>query len=145
MSFCTFTHDGEVATCVACGRKVRTQSRRITAPCRKGAEYAAANRNLAAAVSGRGPGTELKRLLGRLGIASAGSCSCDRHAMQMNMWGCDECQRREDEIVGWLRAEAADRGLPFVDFAGRLLVRRAVKTARQGTAPPAALGFRAVP
>jgi hypothetical protein len=34
-------------------------------------------------------------------------------------------------IVGWLREEATKRGLPFLDAAGRLLVRRAIKNARK--------------
>lgn len=36
-----------------------------------------------------------------------------------------------DEIVGWLREEASKRGLPFVDMAGRMLVKRAIRNARK--------------
>ena len=51
--------------------------------------------------------------------------------------GCDWCQANIDEIVGWLRESAAERGLPFVDAAGRLLVRRAIANARRKEAADA--------
>ena len=41
------------------------------------------------------------------------------------------CEQNIDEIVGWLREEATKRGLPFLDMAGRLLVKRAIRNARQ--------------
>jgi hypothetical protein len=55
----------------------------------------------------------------------------------MDQWGCDECERPEriEEVVAVMRAEAAARGLPFIDAVGRLLVRRAIANARR-TAPP---------
>jgi hypothetical protein len=40
------------------------------------------------------------------------------------------CEAHLDEIVGWLREEATKRKLPFIDAAGRMLVRRAIKNAR---------------
>ena len=36
-----------------------------------------------------------------------------------------------DEIVTWLREEATKRKLPFLDIAGRMLVRRAICNARR--------------
>lgn len=80
-----------------------------------------------------GPGTELKKLLAGwpLRITYTPDCPCRSHAAQMDAWGCDECERRIDEIVGWLREEAHKRGLPFVDVAGRMLVRRAIRNARR--------------
>jgi hypothetical protein len=52
---------------------------------------------------------------------------------QMDQWGCDECERPEriEEVVAVMRAEAHARGLPFLDVAGRLLVRRAISNARR--------------
>ena len=41
------------------------------------------------------------------------------------------CEAHLDEIVGWLREEATKRKLPFVDMAGRVLVRRAISNARK--------------
>jgi hypothetical protein len=34
-------------------------------------------------------------------------------------------------IVGWLKEEATKRKLPFVDFAGKLLIQRAIKLSRK--------------
>jgi len=52
----------------------------------------------------------------------------------MDAKGCDWCEANIEEIVGWLRESAADRGLPFVDMAGRMLVRRAIHNARKAEA-----------
>jgi hypothetical protein len=41
------------------------------------------------------------------------------------------CEANLDTIVGWLREQAETRGLPFLDLAGRLLVRRAISNARK--------------
>jgi hypothetical protein len=54
----------------------------------------------------------------------------------MDAWGCDECERPEriEEVVAVMREEATARGLPFLDLAGRLLVRRAIANARKAAA-----------
>ena len=49
----------------------------------------------------------------------------------MDANGCGWCEANIEEIVGWLRESAAERGLPFVDMAGRMLVRRAIANARR--------------
>jgi hypothetical protein len=81
-----------------------------------------------------GPGTELKKLLKRIGIVATPNCSCNARAKRMDVeearapgW----CEAHLDEIVGWLREEATKRKLPFVDIAGRVLVRRAISNARK--------------
>jgi hypothetical protein len=81
-----------------------------------------------------GPGAELKKLLGRIGIVATPSCSCNVRAKRMDIeearapgW----CEAHLDEIVGWLREEAGKRKLPFVDLAARLVVRRAIANARR--------------
>lgn len=80
-----------------------------------------------------GPGTELSALLKRFGIEPTPTCQCRAKAAQMDAWGADECERPEriDEVVAVMREEAAARGLPFLDAAGRMLVRRAVANARR--------------
>ena len=80
-----------------------------------------------------GPGTELSRLLKRFGISPTPTCQCRAMQQQMDQWGCDECERPEriEEVVAVMRAEAHARGLPFLDVAGRLLVRRAISNARR--------------
>jgi len=81
-----------------------------------------------------GPGTHLASILGRLGLSERPGCRCSAYAAQMNNWGVDGCSERIIEIVGWLRTEAGNRGLPFVDFAGKLLVNRAIANARRSLA-----------
>jgi len=83
-----------------------------------------------------GPGTELSKLLKRVGIEPTPTCACRAKAAQMDGWGCDECSRPEriEEVVGVMRAEAEARGLPFLDAAARLLVRRAIHNARKAEA-----------
>jgi hypothetical protein len=80
-----------------------------------------------------GPGTELSRLLKRFGIEPTPTCACRAKAAQMDAWGCDEASKPEriEEVVAVMRAEAEARGLPFLDLAGRLLVRRAIQNARR--------------
>jgi len=82
-----------------------------------------------------GPGTELKKMLARLGIRSSSGCKCNSRADEMDAWGPDECEKRIDEIVGWLREESAKRRLPFIEAAGRLLVKRAISNARKAKTP----------
>jgi hypothetical protein len=82
-----------------------------------------------------GPGTELKKLLARVGIMSTPNCSCNARAAEMDRQGCEWCETNLDTIVGWLREQAEARGLPFLDLAGRMLVRRAIKNARKSQRP----------
>jgi len=78
-----------------------------------------------------GPGTRLKSLLRAMGIVASRNCSCNRRARIMDQEGPDWCEANIDTIVGWLREEAEKRGLPFLDIAGRMLVKRAIKLARK--------------
>jgi hypothetical protein len=81
-----------------------------------------------------GPGTELKGLLALAGITASPGCTCNARASLMDEREAAEpgwCDAHLDEIVGWLSEEAASRGLPFIDAAGRLLVRRAIANARR--------------
>ena len=78
-----------------------------------------------------GPGTILSKMLSKIGIHSTPNCSCRRRAMEMNTRGPDWCSQNIDMIVGWLREESEKRKLPFVDFAGKLLIQRAIKVSRK--------------
>ena len=91
---------------------------------------------------GYGPGTELKRMLGRIGITAEPGCKCTARAEEMDRRGCDWCEANVPTIVGWLREEATARGLPFIDAAASMLVRRAIHVARSkhGTQAKAAEG-----
>jgi len=81
-----------------------------------------------------GPGVELKKLLKKIGITATPNCSCNARARRMDEEEAREpgwCEAHLDEIVGWLREEATKRGLPFLDVAGRVLVRRAIRNAKR--------------
>ncbi len=55
------------------------------------------------------PGLALKALLVEFQIVDDGDCGCDRHALQMNMWGENAAEHR-GEIIAWLKAAAGERG-----------------------------------
>jgi hypothetical protein len=78
-----------------------------------------------------GPGTELKKILARVGIVATDSCPCNARAAEMDANGCEWVEANISTVVGWLREQAHDRGLPFLDAAGRALVRVAVRNARR--------------
>ena len=81
-----------------------------------------------------GPGTELKKLLSKIGITATPNCKCNARARHMDAMEKQEpgwCERNIDTVVGYLREAAADRGLPFLDLPARLLVRRAISNARK--------------
>lgn len=84
--------------------------------------------------SPNGPGTLLSKMLSKIGINSTPNCSCRRRALEMNNRGPDWCEQNIDTIVGWLKEEATKRKLPFVDFAGKVLIQRAIKLSRKALA-----------
>lgn len=77
------------------------------------------------------PGTLLSKMIKSLGFVMSDSCSCKRHALEMNEKGNDWCFENIDTIVGWLREEAHRRNLPFIDTIGKLMVNRAIKKSRK--------------
>lgn len=77
------------------------------------------------------PGTLLSKMIKSVGIQMTDSCSCKRHALEMNEKGNDWCEENIDTIVGWLRDEAKRRGLPFMDSLGKMLIYRAIKKSRK--------------
>jgi len=83
-----------------------------------------------------GPGCQLRRSLAWWGIRDDGSCGCDSFAAKMDAWGPDECWRRIEEIVEHLREAAAQKGLPFIATAARIMVSRAIEAARAEATPP---------
>lgn len=76
-----------------------------------------------------GPGTELKKLLAKFGIVATPSCYCNGVAAEMDRKGVAWCLEAAniEYVLGVMRAEAAKRGLVFVDLVGRMLIRRAVR------------------
>lgn len=80
-----------------------------------------------------GPGTELKKLLAGwpFYITATADCPCNEMASLMDGWGADECELRIGEIVAHLRTQADQRGLPFFDAVGMVLVKTAIRRARR--------------
>jgi hypothetical protein len=52
-----------------------------------------------------GTGTELKKILTKIGIKATPNCSCNTRAKIMDEKGADWCENNIDTIVGWLREE----------------------------------------
>ena len=89
----------------------------------------------------------MKKLLSKIGITATPTCKCNQRARYMDDMEAKEpgwCERNIEEIVGYLREAAADRGLPFLDVAGRLLIRRAIANAKRAAldAPATVTGER---
>lgn len=80
-------------------------------------------------------GTELKKILATIGITEKPNCSCNKRAKMMDAAGPDWCEQNIAAVVGWLRQEATRRGLPFIDTAGKALVRLAISRARRTANP----------
>ncbi len=78
-----------------------------------------------------GVGYHLKRLLARILLLGRAGCGCDVHAAEMDRNAPDWCEANIDTIVGWMRAEAKKRKLPFSVRGARLLVRVAIRNARR--------------
>ena len=80
---------------------------------------------------GSGPGDELSKILKFFGISAVEGCKCKGRARKMNEWGPDGCERRMDEIVGWLEEESVKRKLPFLRWPARVLVSVAIRRSRR--------------
>lgn len=78
-----------------------------------------------------GAGTELKKLLSKIGITSSPNCKCNMYAAHMNNMGIEWCSSNVTEIVSWLGAEASKRGLPFSKFLGKQIVKLAIRKANK--------------
>lgn len=88
-----------------------------------------------------GPGTELKRILTRLGITETGGCGCTDMLRRMNAWGVAGCREHREEIIAYLRAKAAERGWVLTSAlpVGQLL-DAAIYTAEQAQKTPQPFG-----
>jgi len=120
--------------CSKCGRVAVVSSKtigRVYAFCRGDSETRWNKQGVKISNAAGGAGAELKKLLASIGIVAKPNCSCNARARVMDRQGCDWCEQHLDTIVGWLREEATKRGLPFIDAAGRLLVKRAIRNARR--------------
>jgi hypothetical protein len=78
-----------------------------------------------------GPGAQLKKMLAKIGIRATPTCSCNARARYMDFMGVVWCEKNIDTIIGWLKEESDKRRLPFIEFAARALINRAIKLAKK--------------
>jgi hypothetical protein len=78
-----------------------------------------------------GPGTKLSQMLEKIGIKSSPTCSCKARAKFMNEKGYEWCEQNIDTIVEWLKEEATKRKFPFINTAGKILVKRAISLSKR--------------
>ena len=78
-----------------------------------------------------GPGTILASMFSSLGIKSSPTCSCRRHAIEMNEKGNEWCEQNLSTILGWLKDESAKRKIPFVESLASMVVKRAIRKSKQ--------------
>ena len=78
-----------------------------------------------------GAGTVLAKMIKNLGFTISDNCHCKRRALEMNEKGNDWCLENIDTIVSWLKEEAKNRNIVFIDMVARLMVMRAIKKSRK--------------
>lgn len=78
-----------------------------------------------------GVGSQLKLILSKFGIKSSPTCPCNEYATIMDTKGIEWCESNIDTIIGWLETEARKRHIPFVKYAAKLIVKRAINNAKK--------------
>src|SRR5690349_16560691 len=78
-----------------------------------------------------GPGTELKKLIAKLGLTAKPGCKCNQRRLIRNQWCPDKCLENIDTIVDWLSEEAERAKLPFTAIGARIIVKRAIRNAKK--------------
>lgn len=78
-----------------------------------------------------GVGTELKKILGKIGIHATPTCSCNHRARLMDLNGIAWCENNIETILVWLSEEAKNRKLPFIAYAAKLLIKKAIHNAKK--------------
>lgn len=81
------------------------------------------------------PGAELKKLLAGwpFYITASEGCSCSSMAARMDAMGCDWCKSDTGmaEILAAMKDNAQKKGVPYIEAAAAMLVRRAIRNARR--------------
>ena len=71
-------------------------------------------------------GSELKRLLAKLGIHERATCKCKSRMLMMDRNGNAWCRANVPLIVGWLEEEARERKMLFSRLGATAIVRLAI-------------------
>ena len=136
LQYCKFELDAtnNIWKCSVCNNYVSQKLIGNNPPfaiCRKSPASLVSNRRNIFEPPQYGVGTELKKLLSSIGIKATPNCSCNAKARTMDSNGIEWCEKNIDTIVGWLRDEAIKRNLPFIDLAGKILVKKAIRNAKK--------------
>lgn len=78
-----------------------------------------------------GPGSILASMFSAIGIKSSPTCSCKRHALEMNRKGIEWCEDNMDTILGWLKDECEKRKIPWVQAVAKTVVNRAISKSKK--------------
>jgi hypothetical protein len=78
-----------------------------------------------------GPGSILANMFSMLGIKSSPTCSCRKHALEMNVKGIEWCENNMETILGWLKDESEKRKIPFVKTLAQMVVTKAINKAKK--------------
>lgn len=79
-------------------------------------------------------GTEIKKLLSRIGIKADSGCKCSdrsRHIDYMESIEPGWAEKNIEQIVDWMQEEAKKRKLPFVRAGAKFLVKLAIRRAKK--------------
>jgi len=77
------------------------------------------------------PGTVLVKVLKNQGVVISDNCSCTKNILEMNQKGNDWCVENIEKIVAWLKVEANNLKIVFIDSVAKLLIMRAIKKSRR--------------
>ena len=78
------------------------------------------------AVPAGGVGSELKAILEALWITPVSGCRCQANALTMDQKGPEWVRDNTETVLGWLRSAAKERGLPFFDAIGLVLIKQSL-------------------
>ena len=76
------------------------------------------------------PGTVLVKALKNQGVVISDNCSCKKNILEMNEKGNDWCVENIEKIVAWLKVEANNTKILFIDSVAKLLIMRAIKKSK---------------
>ena len=77
-----------------------------------------------------GPGTELKKLLSWFWAPDKKKCKCATRVQKMNEWGPDQCEKRIETIMRWLKHSARIAKVPYFAPAVRFAIKTAISRSR---------------
>ena len=78
-----------------------------------------------------GPGSILASMFSMIGIKSTPTCSCRKHALEMNKNGIEWCEENIPTILGWLKEECNKRKIPYVETVAKMMVNKSISKAKK--------------